>query len=115
MYTPHLKSAFEQRFRIWLLEDYHQRVHEETGWRTQRRKQVKAGLSERSALVEQLVAAYQEVAPAGDASLFSTHRTLVLRKTCIQVYQAAKLTEKGTMHESAFAPASPGRFPGGFR
>jgi putative transposase len=24
-------AAFEQRFRTWLLEDYHQRVHEETG------------------------------------------------------------------------------------
>ena len=23
-------AAFEQRFRIWLLEDYHQRIHEET-------------------------------------------------------------------------------------
>ncbi|HLW00081.1 MAG TPA: Mu transposase C-terminal domain-containing protein [Ktedonobacterales bacterium] len=32
--------------------------------RTQRRKQVKAGLSERSALVEQFVAAHQEEAPA---------------------------------------------------
>jgi putative transposase len=24
-------AAFEQRFRTWLLEDYHQRIHEETG------------------------------------------------------------------------------------
>jgi hypothetical protein len=24
-------AAFEQRFRTWLLDDYHQRIHEETG------------------------------------------------------------------------------------
>jgi putative transposase len=30
-------AAFEQRFRTWLLEDYHHRVHEETKWLLQER------------------------------------------------------------------------------
>lgn len=105
-------AAFEQRFRTWLLEDYHQRIHEETKWKPAERWEAGGFVPRMPKSLEQLDLLLLTVAKARrvqqDGIRFQGYRYIdptlagYVKEDVVIRYDPADLAEIRVFHQERF-------------